>query len=80
MATKPKDENKQPNNSGAGPQIPAGGQQMNTRVLEAVICPAEVWEQITIALRKLPIEDIEPLYLTVKAMRPQPVSMQMPPG
>jgi hypothetical protein len=55
-------------------------EQMKMQTIEAVICPTEVWHQIQNSLRKLPVEDVEVLLMTMKAMRPQQVTMGLAPG
>ena len=69
-----KRNNSQPDNSNAHLEPPQPTQVM------AVICPEKIWDSIRIVLRKLPVEDVEVILETMQAMRPQPVTMQMPPG
>lgn len=74
-----KRNNSQPDNSKENlpPPMP---EQAQAQQIEAVICPTEIWDQIKNQLRKLPVEDVEVVLLTMKSMRPQVVNMQMPPG
>jgi hypothetical protein len=54
-------------------QMPAGAGQVHQ--IEAVVVPVEIWDQLKNAIRKLPVEDVEVLYLTMKQLRPQTVNM-----
>ena len=54
-------------------QMPAGAGQVQQ--VEAVVVPVEIWDQMKNAIRKLPVEDVEVLYLTMKQLRPQTINM-----
>ena len=73
-----KRNNSQPDNSKSNLPPPQASMQQ----IEAVICPVEIWDQIKNGLRKLPVEDVEVILMTMKTMRPQIVNMQQapPPG
>ena len=67
-----KRNNSQPDNSNAHIPPPQPTQ------VEAVVCPVEIWDNIKIALRGLTINEGEVILQTMKALKPQIVTMQMP--
>lgn len=69
-----KRNNSQPDNSNANLPPP------QVQQIEAVVCPVEIWDNIRIVLRKLPVEDVDVVLQTMKQMRPQIVNMQQAPG